>query len=216
MADHPLESPSTNPQIGSYPGVEALLAEVNALANRLNQVGRGQEAPAGLPAAAYGVLQSLERHGSQTVPQIALRRSTSRQNIQMLINRLQGQGCVELTSNPAHRRSALVSLTGRGRALVLQGAEAYNSMLKTLASDIAKPELASATRLLNGLRHLLTAETARTTAVSRQRKISRPRGRRPPVERLKKESPAVPGPATANVVAEKISPDEEEFPVSLL
>src|SRR5215471_1342535 len=86
--------------------LEALLVEVNGLANRLKADSR-----AALPSASRAALQLLQRHGPQTVPQIARARFSSRQNIQILINRLQQEGLVEIISNPQHKRSALVRLT---------------------------------------------------------------------------------------------------------
>jgi DNA-binding MarR family transcriptional regulator len=216
MPDHASDSHSSAKQNGSYPDVEALLAEVNALSIRLNQVGRGQGSAGGLPTAAYGVLQALERHGPQTVPQIARRRSTSRQNIQILINRLQSQSCVELTSNPAHRRSALVTLTLQGRTLLTQGAEVYGKMLETLAGNISALELTGATRLLNGIRRLLSAQKTPTADLLHPRKTSRPRRKRPQPAVPAKEIPTAPEPAPARPVAENISPNEDEFPVNLL
>lgn len=216
MSDDPMLTVPTSPAPRSNATVEALLAEVNALSIRLNQIGRGQGAAGGLPSAAYGVLQTLERHGPQTVPQIARRRSTSRQNIQVLINRLRGQGCVELTSNPAHRRSALVGLTPRGQTLLTQGGEVYGKVLETLTGHVSAFELAGATRLLNGIRRLLSVRNTAAADFLNARKTARPRRKLPPPSVPAKESPAVPGPVPAKRVAEANAPDEEEFPVSLL
>ena len=217
MADGSSANQSTATHEGSYPPVEALLAEVNALSIRLNQVGRQPGASSGLPAAAFAVLQLLERHGPHTVPQIARRRSTSRQNIQILVNRLEGQGCVELRNNPAHRRSALVSLTAPGRTLLLKGAAVHRSMLETLASELAEPEVDGATRLLNGIRRRLNAEPAPEAAAAVQSQASPPRRRkRPRPTRLDKGNSSTPEPAPTRTVAGTISTDEEEFPVSLL
>ena len=196
--------------------MEALLAEVNALSIRLNSIGRENGSQGGLPAAAYAVLQMLERHGPHTVPQIARRRATSRQNIQSLINRLESQSCVELTSNPAHRRSALVNLTGRGRTLLLQGAEAYERMLATLASDIAEPELAEATRLLNGIRRLLSEEKTPVAPARRKSGVSMLRRSSASTERGEDENPKDASAVRINPGTEGISAGEEDFPVNLL
>ena len=216
MADVSSASPSTSTHEASHLRVEALLAEVNALSIRLNSIGRGHGSHGGLPAAAYAVLQMLERHGPHTVPQIARRRATSRQNIQSLINRLEGQGCVELASNPAHRRSALVNLTGRGKTLLLQGAEAYEHMLAILASDIAEPELAEATRLLNGIRRLLSEEKTPVAPVRRKRGASMLRRSSASIERGDEENLTGGSPARTKPGTEGISAEEEDFPVNLL
>src|SRR6266436_1557435 len=87
--------------------VETLLAEVAALANRLKQASWFGDSKGQLLAGAANVLQILARSGSQTVPQIARARATSRQNIQVVVNRLVTVGYVEAVQNPAHKRSML-------------------------------------------------------------------------------------------------------------
>ncbi len=216
MPDEMMAHLPAGAQNPGYPSVEALLGEVNAVAIRLNQVGRTPGSSGGLPAAAHDVLQVLARHGPQTVPQIARHRSTSRQNIQMLINRLAGQGFVELRSNPAHRRSRLVSLTGRGRAALNQGGEARANVLQAVASNISEPELAGTARVLTQLRQLLSAEERSIAASTRGSQTSQPRAGRRRRRRVEQERAAIPEPPQAEPAGGKTATDEEEFPVSLL
>ena len=130
--------------------LEALLGEVNGLANRLKSDPR-----ATLPSASRVALQLLQRHGPQTVPQIARARFSSRQNIQILINRLQQEGLVEFFTNPGHKRSALVRLTPRGHVVIAEaGKEAADLSTKILPS-FSQSELSSATDVLSRLRCLL-------------------------------------------------------------
>src|SRR5882672_5146190 len=96
--------------------LEALLVEVNGLANRL----KSPDPISTLPTASRAALQLLQRCGPQTVPQIARARFSSRQNIQILINRLQQGGLVEFVTNPDHKRSALVRLTNHGQAAIAE------------------------------------------------------------------------------------------------
>lgn len=64
------------------------------------------------------LLRSLDKHGEQTVPQMARDRAVSRQNIQTLVNQLADAGHVELVENPAHKRSPFIRLTPRGKRTV--------------------------------------------------------------------------------------------------
>lgn len=216
MADDLSESPSIEPGRRNHADAEALLAEVNALSICVNRVGRGQGLAGGLPSAAYGVLQVLKRYGPQTVPRIARRRSTSRQNIQILINRLRSQGCVDLTSNPAHRRSALVTLTSRGRTLLTQGGAVYGQMLETLTSHISASELAGAMRLLNGIRRLLSSKQPPVVEASGEGKRLRRRAARIERRGIPKQSLPALGTLASNPKPETEPEGEEEFPVSLL
>src|SRR6184192_1276169 len=90
--------------------LEALFEEVRLLAKRLRLPGNSTEPGDAVGAGEISVLRALSEQGTQTVPQIARLRGTSRQNIQILVNRLASQGLVEFSSNPAHKRSELVNL----------------------------------------------------------------------------------------------------------
>jgi DNA-binding MarR family transcriptional regulator len=130
---------------------EALLVEVNGLANRL----KATDPRVAIPCASRAALQVLQKHGPQTVPQIARARFSSRQNIQILMNRLKDEGLVEFVSNPDHKRSALVSLTPRGQAAIAQATAEEAKLSIELLPAFSPMELSSATEVLNRLRTLL-------------------------------------------------------------
>lgn len=131
--------------------LEALLVEVNGLANRL----KSTDPRATLPSASRAALQLLQRNGPQTVPQIARARFSSRQNIQILINRLQQEGLVEFVSNPDHKRSALVRLTPRGQAVIAEAGKEAAELTTRILPSFSQSELSSATDVLSRLRSLL-------------------------------------------------------------
>src|SRR5258707_14646901 len=89
-------------------GVEALVCEVKALAIQMRKTSTAMHREDGLPAGERDVMQILSEHGPRTVPQIARRSLTSRQNIQMTVNRLRAEGWVEFVPNTEHKRSGLV------------------------------------------------------------------------------------------------------------
>src|ERR1051325_5354902 len=131
--------------------LEALLIEVNGLANRL----KATDPRVAIPSASRAALQVLQRCGPQTVPQIARARFSSRQNIQILINRLKEEGLVEFVSNPDHKRSVLVRLTHRGQATIAQATAAEARLSNDLLPSFSQTELSSATEVLSKLRKLL-------------------------------------------------------------
>src|SRR5215471_18250047 len=92
---HALQTPVTPTFLSARERLEALLVEVNGLANRL----KSPDPRSTLPSASRAALQLLQRYGPQTVPQIARARFSSRQNIQILINRLHQDGLVEFVTN---------------------------------------------------------------------------------------------------------------------
>lgn len=64
------------------------------------------------------VLEILQQHGEQTVPDIAARLEIKRQYVQLMVNETLAGGFVLQRANPRHRRSSLLALTDRGRALI--------------------------------------------------------------------------------------------------
>src|SRR5436190_22545756 len=97
-----VSSETVENDVGVRREVESLLAEVAALALRLQQATRFADPKGQLLAGAANVLQLLAQSGPQTVPQIAMARGTSRQNIQIVVNRLVTVGYLEAVQNPAH------------------------------------------------------------------------------------------------------------------
>src|SRR3954465_3728579 len=89
-----LPMPNVPPELGNN-SVRDLLAEVHAVAHELKKASFTVENKELLQEASRSLLQSLLDHGPQTVPALARARNASRQNIQILANRLQRLGCVE-------------------------------------------------------------------------------------------------------------------------
>ena len=161
--------------------LELLLNELNALVLRLKQTTGLGENSGGLLSATQCVLRLLLEQGPKSVPQIARIRGTSRQNVQILVNRLQREGLVTFATNPAHRRSALVTLTAQGESALTSAATAEDDFVHALGAQSSQSEVRSAVALLRRLRdHLAERETAPTVIVAAgpQRKIDKVPGER--------------------------------------
>jgi DNA-binding MarR family transcriptional regulator len=154
--------------------LELLLTEVSALATRLKQTFRRFQPESSLGTWGRSVLEILEAHGPQSVPQIARQRCTSRQNVQTIVNRLKAKGCVELVTNPAHRRSALVQGTDRGRSLVQASSVTKRDLTGFLSSKMTSSELDSAVLLLRRLRGLLAEHEAASDQIPARRTQGKP------------------------------------------
>lgn len=134
------------PEIGEL--MDATVALFHRLRAAAAELHRGGE----LTAARRGVLQGLLRHGEQTVPEMARARPVSRQHIQSLVNGLEADGLVELSDNPAHKRSRLVRITRTGREL-LEGMQRREAeALAALDPGIDPWRLREATQVLVELR----------------------------------------------------------------
>jgi DNA-binding MarR family transcriptional regulator len=197
--------------------LEELLSGVSILAKSVEKAYGYRDDK--LSAGERKVLQLLDRLGPQTVPDIARIRSTSRQNIQVLINRLAAENCVELTENPAHKRSALVGVTNRGK-VVSASCKAQETMFsQRLESEVSKAEVVAAAALLSKLGQLLARDRKPPKEKAKQSAIrARKRKARPVVPRVNHSKVL----AEINQPGASPAPDEEtqfgenELPFNLL
>jgi DNA-binding MarR family transcriptional regulator len=176
--------------------LEVLFEETVDLANRLKSQARRTHRGEVLSASGRILLQTLQLRGSQTVPTLAHIRSTSRQNIQVLADRLAEAGYVEFVANPDHKRSVFVSLTEAGIALLSSANEREAGLLTTLLPHTTEDEVKAAAELLRKLRLLLGGERKRRSGGNHVVKPVQPK-----IETLRQ-------------VVEPV--DEDELPVSLL
>ncbi|HMV51563.1 MAG TPA: MarR family transcriptional regulator [Blastocatellia bacterium] len=95
-----------------------LVNETSLLFHRLKIVADEVHQQGEMSGALRSILRLLNKHGEQTVPQMARDRAVSRQHVQGLINQLAEAGYVEFIENPAHKRSAFVRLTPLGKKTV--------------------------------------------------------------------------------------------------
>jgi DNA-binding MarR family transcriptional regulator len=105
-----------------------------------------------------GLLKHLDRRGVQTVPQLARARQVSRQYVQTQVNRFAEKGLVELVANPAHRRSPLVRLTGKGKDFVDAVNRRETELYEKLGVDIPERDLRNAATVLRAVRELLESD----------------------------------------------------------
>lgn len=186
---------------------ESLLTEVKVLARRLRQRASAAAEAGGVPAGGLQVLHLLEQHGPQSVPALAGRRSTSRQNVQILVNRLVKEGCVERADNPAHKRSALVQLSARGRELLAAATLDEQALARALVAQVPEAELRTGLELLQKVRNVLRQDGTGMAGEARgQRSV------RHTAAAQKKEAAPPPDAQTA----EPAQSSPEELPYNLL
>jgi DNA-binding MarR family transcriptional regulator len=130
--------------------VEQLINEVRLLYQSLVQIGEAIHADSKVSMGMRAVLEYLDRNGAATVPHIARARRVTRQRIQTLVNPLLGMGLAESISNPASKRSPLISLTKTGASTILamrrrEGREMHLAMSET--------KIREAAQTLSALRH---------------------------------------------------------------
>ena len=156
---------------------------------------------ADLPNAEYAVLEMISRIGPMTVPQIARARSTSRQNIQILIDRLEAIGRVGWNGNPVHKKSLLVHLTENGRASLAASESVQKHLLLKLGSQLSEAEVGGTLSVLSQVRGILSADR-KDSASGKQSQPRKPTAR--PAGPTKLDS------------GKEMEDRADEFPINLL
>jgi DNA-binding MarR family transcriptional regulator len=139
---------------------EELFEETRLLFHALKQWSETLHGELDVTAAERGVLELALVCGPATVPGIARARGVSRQHIQQKVDALRERGFVERQENPAHKRSSMIALTDKGRALIQNmRAEELNTLsrIQAGASDHAMREAA---HVLSAWRAALQRDTA--------------------------------------------------------
>jgi len=182
--------------------LEELLSGVNALAKSVEKAyGHRQDQ---LPQGEREVLQLLDRLGPHTVPDIARARATSRQNIQVLVNRLAAENCIELKENPAHKRSALVGITDRGKVVSETCKTQQSTFLQGFKPEVSDAEVIAAAALLGKIGQLIARDRKSPIETVEQTVVRK--GKR-------KVRPAVPRMKRSKVLAEINQPEAAPEPV---
>jgi len=132
--------------------LDSLFVEVGALAHHLRKTDFRTQQGDGLLAAGRKVLQILDEEGPRTVPAIAARQNSSRQNVQIIANRFEREGFVEFSSNPAHKKSDLLHITEKGRKALSASARRETKTLAGLPLELEESDLLSAIKVLRRVR----------------------------------------------------------------
>ena len=101
------------------------------------------------------LINHLGEHEDQTVPQIALFRKSSRQNIQVVINELLTLGIVIKKFNPHHKRSVIYKLSSIGYDIFQHNKKAHDSFLEAFQELFTPEELDQTEKILNKLNEAL-------------------------------------------------------------
>jgi len=138
----------------------AFIREIRVAAGRMAAIADSLHADAGISSAGRAILELIEVAGPKTVPAIARRRNTSRQNIQVQVDALEGAGLVEMQANPRHKRSALVCLSANGRVRFREIRAREVDLVSQLAARLDSRDLRGATATLRTIASALARSNA--------------------------------------------------------
>ena len=111
-------------------------------------------------ASMRGVLELILLDGPATVPAVARARGVSRQHIQQQVDVLLERGLVERQHNPAHKRSSMIALTDKGRALIQNMRAEELNALSRMQVGVSDNALLEAAQVLSAWRTALQRDTA--------------------------------------------------------
>ncbi|RUS60832.1 MarR family transcriptional regulator [Pseudorhodobacter sp. E13] len=94
------------------------------------------------------VLEVLRAHGDMTVPDIATKLEIQRQYVQLMVNETLASGFTEQRPNPRHKRSALLSLTDKGTAVIDTAIAREMEILRGIGAGFADDEVATALQVV--------------------------------------------------------------------
>lgn len=135
-----------------------LINETVQLFHRLKIVADEVHQQGEMSGGLRGILRQLNKHGEQTVPQMARDRSVSRQNVQMVVNQLAESGFVEFVENPAHKRSPFVRLTVAGKKAVETMNRREDKLISKTGIGVSDDQMREAAETLNQVRSFFESE----------------------------------------------------------
>ena len=150
----------------------AVSAQLQVLLEEIVSLARSLKEPDQFGVARRTILQTLAELGPLTVPHLARLVRTSRQNIQMLVDRLDRNGWVEGFENPVHKRSRLYRLTSKGAGALVTAKREDGQKFAGL--DLSENDIQAALEVLNrigrrlGVARRPEAPRRKTIAVARR------------------------------------------------
>ena len=137
-----------------------LFEETRLLFHALKQWSDTLHAELGMTAAMRGVLELILLGGAATVPDMARVRGVSRQHIQQQVDALLERGLLERQDNPAHKRSSIIALTDKGRALIQNMRAEELNALSRMQVGVSDNALLEAAQVLSAWRAALQRDAA--------------------------------------------------------
>lgn len=135
-----------------------VLDEAVALNFRLLRVAEELHREGPASSARRGILKTLSDEGPQSVPQMARARTVTRQHVQTLVNSLMEEGLVEISKNPAHRKSSLIRLTKTGERAVRDNTRREALLVMEVTPDVEDMNLEGAYAVIHRVREFLESE----------------------------------------------------------
>jgi DNA-binding MarR family transcriptional regulator len=140
-----------------------LIDEARLLFHALKRWSDTLHAERGITPAMRPVLELILLGGPATVPDMARARGVSRQHVQQQVDALLERSLVVRQGNPAHKRSSMIALTDKGRALIQNVRSDEFNALSRMQVGVSDNAILEAAQVLTGWRTALQRDTERRT-----------------------------------------------------
>ena len=100
------------------------------------------------PGTEFAILDTIFRHGSLTVPEVAALRGVSRQSVQLIVNRLIQAGLLGQHENPDHKASKRLKLTTAGTEHHRRIQDMIHARYRNMDVNLQAGDLQAASRVL--------------------------------------------------------------------
>jgi DNA-binding MarR family transcriptional regulator len=117
-----------------------------------------QEAGTDLSPSQVAALATIERHGPLAPSELAERERIRRPTATRVLSRLAEAGLVERIADPTDRRSAIVSVSSDGRALLRRLRRRKTAYLATRIRDLPPQDLSALARATDVLESILARD----------------------------------------------------------
>ncbi|WP_339767849.1 MarR family winged helix-turn-helix transcriptional regulator [uncultured Pseudosulfitobacter sp.] len=105
----------------------------------------------GLTVRTRAVLEILLAHDAATVPDIAQHLEIKRQYVQVMVNETLAENLTCKRDNPRHKRSTIIALTDKGRALIEDVVQREKALVASLAAELDAGEINTALKIVETL-----------------------------------------------------------------
>ena len=139
---------------------EGLFQEAEALFQVAKRWSETLHSELGVSPAMRGLLDILLIGGPAPVPSMARERGVSRQHVQQQVDALLEGGLVLRQGNPAHKRSSIIALTDKGRAMIQNMRAVELHALSRMQVGVSDHAVGEAAQVLSSWRAALRRDMA--------------------------------------------------------
>lgn len=116
----------------------------------------------GLTVRTRAVLEILLANGAATVPELANKLEIKRQYVQLMVNETLAEGLTSKQPNPRHKRSTMIALTEKGRALVEAAVGREMALVRSIGAEVDPGDVEAALKVVTSLIEKLKSEIGDT------------------------------------------------------